>query len=160
MKQYLPIFLCLILMLCACHNPSLGIQIFDIDRADEEIWIHNSPVHVFRDNTWHPIAKEIVSAVNAMTEEDITRHTDFSDVFQSDSCEAFLMIEVIRAGRACLDSFDIYTMLDGTGIVRVNRTYLDENGSGTSQDVLSVISFRNNDINADVTALVHELFPE
>ena len=129
-KNYCSLFLILIFILTSCHLGDSGIEVFSPLANDKEIVIvANHPANLRRITEWQSDILSLIDHINSLTEDEITRYGQFSDVYDGERCTDFLFVDAVTQNGLQTKSLWLYIMQDSTCLVRVTESEYANDGT-------------------------------
>lgn len=124
------LFFILIFLLNACSYTNNGINVFEpLDDDKEIVTVANHPANICRVTEWSSELLALIDHINSLTEDEITRYGQFSDVYDGERCTDFLFVDAVTQNGLQTKSLWLYLMQDSTCLVRVMESEYADDGT-------------------------------
>ena len=154
-KNYCSLFLILIFILTSCHLGDSGIEVFSPLANDKEIVIvANHPANLRRMTEWQSDILSLIDHINSLTEDEITRYGQFSDVYDGERCTDFLFVDAVTQNGLQTKSLWLYIMQDSTCLVRVTESEYANDGTFLRDAETAVFILSNEEISNMIIELI------
>ena len=154
-KNYCSLFLILIFILTSCHLGDNGIDIFEPRTDDKEVVIvANHPANIRRTAEWSTEILALIDQINALTEDDIIRYRQFSDVYDGEQCTDFLFVDAVTQNGLQTKSLWLYLLQDNTCLVRIAESEYADDGTFLRDTETAVFTHTNGKIIQTILELI------
>ena len=137
----------LIILLTSCHFGDNGIAVFEPCTDDKEVVIvANHPANIRRTAEWSTEILALIDQINALTEDDIIRYRQFSDLYDGEQCTDFLFVDAVTQNGLQTKSLWFYLMQDNTCLVRIAESEYADDGTFLRDTETAVFTHTNEKI--------------